>query len=101
MPPGAWALIQACWQQQPAQRPTMADVVAQLQQLMDREQAGPSSRRSSFSFPAAAGSRHSSASAGAEGAIAKDASTAVAAGAPCNAAAAAEPPQQGCACVIC
>jgi hypothetical protein len=65
MPPGAWSLIEACWQQQPGQRPAMASVVARLQQLMEQEQAGSVSRRSSFSFAGPALSRRSSASGGA------------------------------------
>jgi hypothetical protein len=46
MPPGVWSLIEACWQQQPGQRPAMASVVGRLQQLIDEERASSSAGRS-------------------------------------------------------
>eukprot|EP00878_Enallax_costatus_P004189 GHUV01004418.1.p1 GENE.GHUV01004418.1~~GHUV01004418.1.p1 ORF type:complete len:382 (+),score=149.58 GHUV01004418.1:138-1283(+) len=37
MSPGVWSLIQACWQQDPLDRPAMKDVVAELKRLLEAE----------------------------------------------------------------
>jgi hypothetical protein len=100
----------------------MASVVGSLQQLLEQEQAGSGSRRSSFSFAGPALSRRSSASGGARSGgcdtdvhdpdtTAAAQVTAKAAGddevktgvqqAPAVVEAAYDGPAKGCACVIC
>jgi hypothetical protein len=105
-----WAVIEACWEQEPADRPPATWVVQQLQQLLAQEQEAAAQRAGSGLMQRLRPSRTASSTAAAAAAAGGTEDSKAAAGGTQNATArargsadgtAAAAPEPSCGCVMC